>query len=178
MLKLILILTMALSSADLPDLPDPEPEVIYEEQEINFKETPKDDGMSILSNENDRIYITPEEIQLLNRVVMSEAGNQSCECQEAVATVILNRWMNPEKYPDTIKGVIEQPGQFSTADNGTPTVSVEVAVFNAIFYYNTCCMNYPKQMYYFRSGRYHNFGIPHQKIGDLYFSLAPDAVVD
>ena len=45
---------------------------------------PADTGMSILSNEGDRIFITPEEIQLLNRCVMSEAGDQSCECQEAV----------------------------------------------------------------------------------------------
>ena len=139
---------------------------------------PVDTGMSILSNEGDRIFITPEEIQLLNRCVMSEAGDQSCECQEAVATVILNRWMNPEKFPDNITDVITADNQFSTHDNGEPTVSVQVAVYNAIYYYNTACQDLPKQVYYFRGFHYHNFGIPYKSIDDLYFSLAEGASVD
>ena len=139
---------------------------------------PSTTGMSILSNDGDRIFITPEEIQLLNRCVMSEAGDQSCECQEAVATVILNRWMNPEKFPDNITDVITADNQFSTHDNGDPTVSVQVAVYNAIYYYNTACQDLPKQVYYFRGVHYHNFGIPYKSIDDLYFSLADGASVD
>ena len=125
---------------------------------------------SILTLYGDRIYITDEEIALMERCVMSEAGNQSIECQEAVATVILNRWQHPDKYPDTIEGVIMDPGQFSIHDNGKPTVSVRVAVHNAIVYYNTAVQDLPSQIYYFRSGRYHDFGIPYECIDDLYFS--------
>lgn len=139
---------------------------------------PKYTGMSILDNDGDRRFITPEEIQLLNRCVMSEAGDQSCECQEAVATVILNRWLNHEKFPDTITGVITAEDQFSTHDNGEPTVSVMLAVYNAIYYYNTVCQDLPKQVYYFRGFHYHNFGIPYCSIDDLYFSLAEGASVD
>ena len=134
--------------------------------------------LSILSNEGDRIPISDEDVALLQRCVMSEAGNQSVQAQEAVATVILNRWMNPDKYPDTIEGVIMEKDQFSIHDNGEPTVSVRLAVHDAITYYNTVCQDIPKQCYYFRSFRYHDFGIPYVKYGDLYFSLAEDAVVD
>jgi len=132
---------------------------------------------SILTMYGDRIYITDEEIELMERCVMSEAGDQSIECQEAVATVILNRWQHPDKYPDTIEGVIMDPGQFSIYDNGKPTVSVRVAVHNAIVYYNTAVQDLPSQVYYFRSGRYHDFGTPYESIDDLYFSGAENMLL-
>lgn len=135
-------------------------------------------GATILDNEGKYRIIDPEDLQLMCRVVMSEAGNQSVKTQEAVATVIINRWLNPEKYPDTIEEVINEPKQFSTAYNGEVTLSVMVATNNAITYYNTFAQDLPKQCYYFRSGKYHNFGIPYCSMDDLYFSLAEDAVVD
>lgn len=135
-------------------------------------------GLFILDNGNVFQFIDTEDIKLMERCVMSEAGNQSVMAQEAVATVILNRWMNPEKYPDTIEGVITDPGQFSTHDNGEVTVSVRLAVYNAIVYYNTYQQDLPKSAYYFRADKYHDFGIPYCNYGDLYFSLASDAVTD
>lgn len=136
------------------------------------------DGMFILDNSNVFQYIDTEDIKMMERCVMSEAGDQTVQCQEAVATVILNRWMNPEKYPDTIEGVVTDPGQFSTHDNGEVTVSVRLAVYNAIVYYNTYQQDLPKSAYYFRAHKYHDFGIPYCNYGDLYFSLASDAVTD
>lgn len=135
-------------------------------------------GMFILDNENVFQFIDHEDIILIERCVMSEAGNQPVLAQEGVATVILNRWMNPDKYPNTIEGVIMEPNQFSTADNGEPTVSVRVAVYNAIVFYNTYQQDLPRSAYYFRSGKYHDFGINYCNYGDLYFSLASDAVTD
>lgn len=132
---------------------------------------------SILTLYGDRVYITDEEIELMERCVMSEAGGCSCECQEAVATVILNRWQHPDKYPDTISGVINEEGQFSTHDNGKPTVSVRVAVHNAIVYYNTAVQDLPSQIYYFRQDKYHNFGVPYCSIDNLYFSGADDMLL-
>ena len=164
-MKLILALAVALTLSKNPG-------------EIKFMESNVNSGMFILDNGNVFQYIDTEDIKLMERCVMSEAGNQSVKAQEAVATVILNRYMNPEKYPDTIEGVITDPGQFSTADNGEPTVSVRLAVYNAIVYYNTCYQDLPKSAYYFRSDHYHNFGIPYCNYGDLYFSLAEEAVTD
>ena len=134
-------------------------------------------GMTILNNDGEYILIPTEDILLMERCVMSEAGNQTEQAQEAVATAILNRWMCPDKYPDTISGVILS-GQFSVHDNGDPTVSVRLAVHDAIHYYNTCAQDLPPQVYYFRSFKYHDFGIPYTKYDDMYFSLASDAVID
>lgn len=147
------------------------------EEELEMEGITEDEyNHSILTRYGDRIYITDEEIALMERCVMSEAGGCSCECQEAVATVILNRWQHPDKYPDTITGVITEEGQFSTHDNGKPTLSVRLAVHNAIVYYNTALMDLPYQIYYFRQDHYHNFGVPYESIDNLYFS-GPEGMV-
>lgn len=132
---------------------------------------------SIITLYGDREYITDEEIRLMERCVMSEAGGCTCECQEAVATVILNRWQNPDKYPDNIIDVIMEEGQFSIHDNGKPTVSVRLAVHNAIVYYNTAVQDLPRQIYWFRQDKYHDFGIPYCSIDNLYFSGSEDMVL-
>lgn len=132
------------------------------------------ENISILGNDLHRISISAEEIKLMERVVMAEAGGESYSCQEAVAQVILNRWLCEDKFPDTIMEVLQEEGQF--CDPATySTVSVNVAVHNAIIYYNTFAMEHPKTMYYFRADCYHDFGIPHIQIDNTYFSLASDA---
>ena len=130
--------------------------------------------ISILGNDLHRISISEEEYNLMCSVVMAEAKGEPYDAQEAVAQTILNRWLCDDKFPDTITGVIQDVGQFAT-DTEEPTVSVRLAVRNAIEYYNTFAMNYPKTMYYFRDTEYHRFGLPYSQIGNLYFSLASDA---
>lgn len=120
--------------------------------------------------------ISRSEIALMERVVMSEAGSESIECQEAIATTILNRWQSP-RFQNSIREVVTAEGQYSMADNGEPTVSVRVAVHNAIIYQNTEEMCLPANCYYFRAGHYHNFGIPYMSIDHTYFSLAEDAAL-
>ena len=70
-----------------------------------------------------------EDLLWLSRVVFAEAG---CDwfpdwVQRDVASVVLNRVADP-RYPDTIKGVIFDPGQYSCVDSGsiynTPTSKV------------------------------------------------------
>ena len=111
-----------------------------------------------------RYYPTAEEFGLMSRVVMSEAGGESFDCQLAVAETILNR-MWAEEFPDTISEVIHQDNQYSTHWNGEPTDSVMEAV-------HTACeiQNYPGDMYYFRDDYYHKFGSPYIRIDDMYFS--------
>ena len=132
---------------------------------------------SILTLDGDRDWLTDEEIHLIERCVMSEAGSQNVDTQEAVATVILNRWQCPDKYGATISDVINAEGQFSTHDNGEPTVSVRLAVRNAIVYYNTYLMCIPREVLYFRAYRYHDFGVPYCTMQDLYFSTASDVLL-
>lgn len=55
-----------------------------------------------------------DELELLARVVEIEAGNEPHEGKVAVAAVILNRVRSP-RFPDSIRAVVFQRGQFPTA---------------------------------------------------------------
>ena len=58
-----------------------------------------------------------DDLQLLGCIVWAEAGNQDAHGKELVADVVLNRVDDPS-FPDTIREVIFQKGQFSTVRNG------------------------------------------------------------
>lgn len=58
-----------------------------------------------------------DDLDLLARAVTAEAGAEPYEGQVAVAAVILNRVESPA-FPNTIAGVIYQPGAFEAVDNG------------------------------------------------------------
>jgi len=66
----------------------------------------------------DDFNYTAEDLKLLACLIHAEAGTQSYEGKLAVANVVLNR-VKSSKYPNTIKGVIYQPGQFSVARSGS-----------------------------------------------------------
>ncbi len=55
------------------------------------------------------------EVRLLAQLIMAEAGDEPYEGQIAVAAVVLNR-VKSENFPNTIKSVIYEPGQFHTAN--------------------------------------------------------------
>lgn len=119
--------------------------------------------------------LTQDDIDIMARCVMSEAGGQSDECKEAVATTILNRWMSPN-YSDSIRIIIEDA--YSTADNGPVTDACYLAVYSAIAWWGSDYAVVPKCIYYFRAGHYHTWALDYRKIGDLYFSAPMDAVFD
>lgn len=116
--------------------------------------------------------ISASDVQLIYRVVMSEAGGDGVLSQKGVTTVILNRLFSPN-YPDTIPEVIN--GQFSTNDNGPVTEEVMRSVNLAIIEYGTKRQILPYQCYYFRAWDYHSFGIPYCQLGNNYFSLSEEA---
>lgn len=115
---------------------------------------------------------TEADMELIYRVVMSEAGGDGVLSQKGVTTVILNRLFSP-RFPDTVPEVIN--GQFSTGDNGAPTEEVLRSVNMAIMEYGTRRQLLPYQCYYFRAWDYHSFGIPYCQFGNTYFSLAEEA---
>lgn len=61
--------------------------------------------------------------QLLARAVNGEARGEPYEGQVAVAAVILNR-VNHSSFPNTISGVIYQPGAFTAVDDGQINVPI------------------------------------------------------
>lgn len=63
------------------------------------------------------------ETALLAALIQAEAGSQPYEGQLAVGAVVMNR-VRSGGYPNTVMGVITQPGQFPPATNGTVGVIV------------------------------------------------------
>lgn len=65
------------------------------------------------------------EAQILARCVNGEARGEPYEGQVAVAAVILNR-VKHESFPNTINGVIYQPGAFTAVTDGQINVPIDV----------------------------------------------------
>lgn len=106
-----------------------------------------------------------DEIDLMARVVMSEASIEPFDCKQAIAAVILNRY-RAGNYGSTIYDVVYSPNQFSTGNNGEPTEECYDAVQAAIDYPNS----FPSDMLYFRTGHYFAKYHDYAHIGKTYFS--------
>jgi len=64
------------------------------------------------------------DVQLIARAINGEARGESYEGQVAVGAVILNRVENP-KFPNTLAGVIYQPGAFTAVSDGQINVPID-----------------------------------------------------
>ena len=64
------------------------------------------------------------DVQLIARAINGEARGESYEGQVAVGAVILNRVKNPD-FPNTIAGVIYQPGAFTAVSDGQINVPID-----------------------------------------------------
>ncbi len=62
-------------------------------------------------------FYDSDDLYWMSRIITWESGNQPVRGQIAVGNVVLNR-VASERFPDSIKDVIFQPGQFSPAMNG------------------------------------------------------------
>ena len=65
----------------------------------------------------DAISFTEEDVELLAALIECEAGTSHYEGMLAVGAVVVNR-MKSRHYPDSLYGVIYQPGQFPPARSG------------------------------------------------------------
>ncbi len=65
-----------------------------------------------------------DDVQLLARAINGEARGEPYEGQVAVGAVILNR-IKSSSFPDTISGVIYQPGAFTAVSDGQISVAIE-----------------------------------------------------
>lgn len=74
-------------------------------------------GKIIKGNKNPLNPPTEQEIKLLAAITYLEAGNQSYRGKVAVASVVVNR-LQSSRFPDTLRSVIYQSGQFTPAMTG------------------------------------------------------------
>ena len=78
------------------------------------------------------------EIQLLARAINGEARGEPYEGQVAVGAVILNRVKNAS-FPNTIAGVIYQPGAFTAVSDGQ--INVPIAEKSTVYKAASDAMN-------------------------------------
>ena len=113
-----------------------------------------------------------EDLRLIARLVEAEAGNQSKLGKQAVAWVVFCRWMH-DKGHRSVEGIIYQKGQFTLpkkeySDHTWQAVLDIFRIHDGIIHGEDL---FPDDLYYFRTGKYHKYGIPYEKIGDHYFSI-------
>ncbi len=89
-----------------------------EEEELQRLEAEERARKETEVKQQEGVSYSEEDLKLLACLVHAEAGSQSYEGKLAVANIVLNR-VKSSKYPDSIKAVIYQPGQFSVANSGS-----------------------------------------------------------
>lgn len=124
---------------------------------------------TFIVDEAPALEISDSDMDLLARVVMSEASTEPFDCKQAVAAVVLNRYRSG-KYGNNLSNIINAPNQFSTQDNGEPTEECYEAVRMAIEYPNC----FPADMLYFKTGGYFSKYNDYAVIGKTYFSTVID----
>ncbi len=79
-----------------------------------------------------RVYAATSDLQLMARAVNGEARGEPYTGQVAVAAVILNR-VKHSSFPNTISGVIYQPGAFTAVSDGqiNAPISSDSTVYKA-----------------------------------------------
>ena len=94
-------------------------DLIYVGQEIHLDVNKKSRPAVASRGETtlNKVNISDADIDLLARIVRAEAQTEPFEGKVAVASVVLNRVDSP-KFPDTIRDVIYQSGQFQPVSNG------------------------------------------------------------
>ena len=80
-----------------------------------------------------------EDIRILTTTVFHEAGHTTEQLRQYVAQVVLNR-VEDSRFPDTVKGVITQPDQYSTKYATVEAANAIQATDskNGTYYYGIC----------------------------------------
>lgn len=119
-----LVLLILYISVQPPKIQTKEVEVIKE------IEVEKEKIVTVEKEPTYKYNISSVEREMLARLVYLEANTESLECQMAVASVVVNRWLDG-RWGSTIASVIYSPYQFSPAGliyKTTPTETNYVAV--------------------------------------------------
>ena len=106
--------------------------ILYQELEDGWSIIEYNDGYAYIKSkyisdvkiETKKIQHNNDELYMLSHLIMGESGGASDTCQLYVGSVVLNR-IKSSKYPNTMKEVIFQKGQYACTWDGnydkTPT---------------------------------------------------------
>lgn len=88
-------------------------------------------AVEVFNHNNKMIYLTEEDVYLMSQIVFAESKGEPYEGKVAVASVILNRVLDPA-FPNTVKDVVFQTNAFSCVVDGEINVSPNQECFNAV----------------------------------------------
>lgn len=80
----------------------------------------------------DQNNFSAAEIEVLAKIINAEARGESYQGKVAVGAVIMNRVYDPA-FPNTIRGVVYQKGQFKPVENGSINLSANSDSFKAAY---------------------------------------------
>lgn len=110
-------------------------EKITENNNINtnsqFREN-RDEVLQVFNHDTQKLYITGEDIDLMAKVVSAESRGEPYAGKVAVASVVLNRTIDPH-FPNTIKEVIFQKNAFSCVKDGQINASADQDCYDAVY---------------------------------------------
>lgn len=111
---------------------------------------------------------TEEEITLIAKLTIAEAGNQSDYGKRLVIDTVLNRMDSPY-FPDTVEGVIFQKYQFSPVWNGGIDKYIpDEHIIDLVKEEINDRTN--SEVIFFTAGKYGPYGVPLFQVEDHYFS--------
>ncbi|MBU5454929.1 cell wall hydrolase [Caproiciproducens sp. MSJ-32] len=143
--KVLIICTLLIFSAEITtfastkienhNMANNEKNININNKILSYASTDADQVVEVFNYNDNKIYITENDINLMAQVVYAESKGEPYEGKVAVASVILNRVLSPG-FPNTIEEVIFQPNAFSCVIDGkisvTPTQECYDAVYDAI----------------------------------------------
>jgi len=77
-----------------------------------------------------KVSVNQAELDMLAKIIYAEARGESYKGQVAVGAVVMNRLASPS-FPDTIKGVIEQPLAFTAVADGQYKLTPDKTAYQA-----------------------------------------------
>lgn len=119
------------------------------------------------------VILSDEELEALACLIWLEGGCESVECQEAIASTIINRYTsNPNTYQDLFD-VIYEPSQFSPAYMIVTTEPQELQMSIAMKI-ATEGPTIPEYVTFFRANYFHSWGdqVPYMHMDHTYFSYS------
>lgn len=113
--------------------------------------------------------ISPEDREMLARLVFLEANTESLECQKAVASVVINRWQSGY-WGNSLSSVIYAPYQFTPASR-IPYITPTSTNYEAVDYVIQYGTTLPSAVLYFRANYHFKWKgyVPYISIDHTYF---------
>ena len=134
-----------------------------------IKEVEKEIIVEVEKDPTYAYHVTSKEREMLARLVYLEANTEGLECQKAITSVVINRWLSG-KWGNQLEDVVYSPYQFTPASLIYKTTPTEMN-YEAVDYIIKHGSILPKYCMYFRSDYHFNWDgyLPYKQIGQVCF---------